>query len=237
MAVWGLLRLNYKWLGWCFASLLFVLPSYSDSQVVRHDLAAWQTVDLVVPISERWAVTTQWQHRLENNLTQHDTSQIWLGLARKITPNITARIGGAVMPTYRPPDNWEARLWQQLQYKKVLANNLQLTWRARNEQRFIEGTHAPENRLRQLVGVVLPIPRYPKWFVRLQEEVFIDVYGVVGGTQSGVTENRIQATVGRLLNDAMTLEVGYLNVLDVNTSRPHGLSHAIVTQMNIRPPR
>lgn len=216
-------------------AVLIGMPNVLADDNWQHDATAWQTVDLVIPVNERWAITNQWQHRLNDNWTQHDTSQIWLGIERKLTDKLIFRVGGAVMPTYRPPDNWEARIWQQFGYKQPLPKEGELELRFRNEQQFVEGAHAPANRIRTLAGVNYPIPKLKKWRVHLTEELFIDAYGVVGGTQPGVTENRVQITVERQLSETASLEIGYLNIMDFNTPGQDVMEHALVTQLNLRP--
>jgi hypothetical protein len=158
-------------------------------------------------------VTKHWGIHFDGQLRQ-DFTQPWgqvilrPGLNYYVKPNLFLSHGYAFIRTESNNTTTpEHRLWQQVQYTpKVL--NLNMSHRLRLEQRWIEipTGHRYQNRIRYFYRTELPATG--KYFVGLQNEIFLG-FGQNKGA-SVYDQNRAYISLGRRFGPIGRIETGYM---------------------------
>ncbi|MBM3763044.1 MAG: DUF2490 domain-containing protein [Acidobacteria bacterium] len=158
-------------------------------------------------LTKHWGVHFDGQYR--HDLTQ-DWGQLLLrpGLNYYIRPNLFLTQGYLYVRTEsKNTVTPEHRSWQQIQYTpKVL--NLNMSHRLRLEQRWISipTGHRYQNRIRYFYRT--EVPATGKYFVGLQNEIFLG-FGPNKGA-SVYDQNRAYISVGRRFGPIGRLETGYM---------------------------
>ncbi|WP_187262461.1 DUF2490 domain-containing protein [Pontibacter beigongshangensis] len=182
-------------------------------------------------ISEKWGAHTEIQLRRHNILKDPQQLLIRTGINYNLTANAMITLGYGFIETY-PYGGFpaadifpEQRIYQQLQLKGNLGR-IGLTHRYRQEQRWVQaaGTDAYTylNRSRYLLKAVLPLSGptldAKEFFLAAYDEIFV---GFGENVQRNIfDQNRLYAALGYKLNDAGSVELGYLNQI---VQKPSGV--------------
>ncbi|SIT93782.1 DUF2490 domain-containing protein [Pontibacter indicus] len=173
-------------------------------------------------ITPKWGLHTELQWRRHNVLKDPQQLLIRTGINYDLTPAAMFTLGYGYIETHPYGDYPAAgifpehRIYQQLQLRNSLAR-VGLTHRYRLEQRWIKPAGAETttylNRARYMLKATLPLIgnsiEAGEPFLAAYDEIFI---GFGHNIQRNIfDQNRAYAALGYKINDAATLELGYLN--------------------------
>ena len=125
-------------------------------------------------------------------------------------------------------------LWQQVVYT-FKAGRWTLAPRVRIEERFVERTDGVAWRLRAQLRAMHPLPHGTRWSFVAWHESFVPLNSVSGAQDAGFDEARFFAGLQRRLASHMTVEPGYLAMLN----HGHGplandWAHAVSVTVHLR---
>jgi hypothetical protein len=144
-------------------------------------------------------------------------ARLWLG--REITEGVTVYAGAE---RRREGEGRETRLLQQVSYPLVGV----LKGRTRLEQRFLNDEPRTAWRLRQRLGVGIPLSQEEGgWELAANAEGFLTLRAPTGGDQTGLTGLRTFVGVEREF-DKVDLSVGYLRQQTIRDNAPDTIGHA-----------
>ena len=115
----------------------------------------------------------------------------------------------------------ERRLLQQLGYRSGVFRG-----RTRIEQRFVEGDANMGVRLRQRIGVSVPVGRSGKLALIANAEGFVTLRATTALGQTGLTGLRTVIGVDYTLNDRLGVGLGYLRAQDFRRGAVDRVGHA-----------
>lgn len=118
-------------------------------------------------------------------------------------------LGYAYAPTYHPTRN-ENRPFEQSTVDWEMGP-FKAQHRARLEQRLMEDQSAVSWRLRNLLRITWPLPRWPTWALVASDEFFTNLNTVDNGPEAGFDQNRFTLGISHQLTEHVRIEVDYLN--------------------------
>ena len=161
----------------------------------------WLTASATKALDPNTNVALEVTQRWRPNSATGNQRPIRLSIDRKIGGGFRLGGGLAGFETDRAP--FELRLHQQLSLSRGIFRA-----RARLEQRFIDDAARVGWRLRQRVGVDIPLDGRA-WSVNAHGELFLTVRDVERGGQTGATQVRGSVAAERQLGK-VTVSAGYL---------------------------
>lgn len=180
---------------------------------VDHDSEGWVQITGTGPLVGPLRLFVEAQPRIG---TDADTGNVDMrtfiargALGYAVRPNWTLWQGYGYTPTFNP-DRDEHRAFQQSTYDRTIGP-FGFQDRTRLEERFFQGTHDVSLRLRNLIRLTYPLPRWPAWSLVAMDELFVNLNTVSTAPVSGFDQNRFYAGVSRQLTPNLRLEVDYLN--------------------------
>ncbi|TXK24837.1 DUF2490 domain-containing protein [Pontibacter qinzhouensis] len=181
-------------------------------------------------LSNKWGLHTEVQLRRHNIISDPQQLLIRTGINYGLTPNAMLTLGYGFIETYPYGGDPAAsvfpehRVYQQLQFRNSL-NRLVFTHRYRQEQRWVKRPGQEDytyfNRTRYFLKAVLPLagPTVDpnEFFLAAYNEIFVN-FG--RNVQVNIfDQNRAYAALGYKLNNAASVELGYLNQI---IQKPNG---------------
>ncbi|MEJ8801545.1 DUF2490 domain-containing protein [Pontibacter sp. H249] len=173
-------------------------------------------------LSDKWGLHTELQIRRYNYLSDPQQLLIRTGANYNLTENTMFTLGYGFIETYpygefpAADDFLEHRIYQQLQLKGNLSR-LGLTHRYRLEQRWVQSPVTSDytylNRARYMLRATLPLvgstTEAKEPYLAAYDEIFV---GFGNNIQRNIfDQNRAYLALGYKINDAASVEVGYLN--------------------------
>jgi hypothetical protein len=147
-----------------------------------------------------------------------DTYFARLWVSQQVSQHFT--VEGAVERRENDGGRDETRLLQQVVAQHGIFRN-----RLRLEQRFIEDTPQTGWRLRSEHGVRIDLDNRKKWFFRADAEFFFTLQSSTPGGQTGFTEQRAQAGLGRRFDRHFSASLSYKRVQTIRRDRPDLVGH------------
>lgn len=220
------------------AASLALTPGVATAQrATRENFNAWVSWFTEIELGERWAVDADASMRRSGPVDEWAQGLWRVSLRTNLTSNVRVAAGyagsdnhpyGKLPIAFRTPEH---RLFEQLSFTHTLGR-IGMTHRYRIEQRWAGRVAAQDgdtavrnwvrtNRGRYLVRATLPL-RGPtldsgEWYASVSNEVFLNWGANV--QQNVLDQNRTQLAIGRRLDGATRLEVGYLEQL---ITKPNG---------------
>jgi hypothetical protein len=186
----------------------------------ENRLEGWFEGSVVAKLDKRTEVEFQTQQRARsssNPIGDNQTYRLWL--ARKIGK---ATLSGGLHRS-KEGDTKETRLLQQLNYPLPVKH---LKGRTRLEQRFIDDSDKTGWRLRQRVGVGVPLSDEDGgWAFVGNAEGFLTLRSTSRGGQTGLTGVRTFLGFEKSLGQ-VDLEIGYTRQQNIRKGAPDRVGHA-----------
>lgn len=145
-----------------------------------------------------------------------DTYFVRLWISQRVAKGLT--LSGGVEQRWNETQH-EQRLHQQLSWRAGV-----LRTRSRLEQRFVEGERRMALRVRQRLGVDVPLD--DRWGIEANVEGFFTLRSGNPGGQTGLTALRTYAGVSRELGENLSLSIGYMRAQEIRSGRPDRIGHA-----------
>lgn len=183
-------------------------------------LEAWFDGSVVAPLKGKTFVEFQTQQRLRGDSNPTGDSQVYrLWLGTKIG-KVTAMAG---VHRSKEGSTRETRLMQQASYS---FSGTPLKGRTRLEQRFVDDTGRTGWRLRQRIGVAIPLSsKDDGWTLSGNAEGFWTLRPTAAGGQTGLTGLRTFLGVERSFGE-VDLELGYTRQQNIRDNAPDRVGHA-----------
>lgn len=198
-----------------FAASLLLLAS-APASATEDRLELWLNPEVTADLGDKTFVELESAQRFREKPAD-DTyyGRLWLG--RKIGKGLTLSAG---VERRREGEGRETRLLQQVSYPLVGI----LKGRTRLEQRFPNDEPRTAFRLRQRVGLGLPLSS-DGWEVAANVEGFFTLRAPQAGGQTGLTGLRTFVGVEREF-EMVEVSLGYLNQQNIREGRPDVIGHA-----------
>jgi len=201
------------------------------AQGLESDAGYWAPISLRAPIYKKWQASLEYQPRFQREADRHLTESIVrIGAGYEFSRKFSI-FGGAYYSSHFNEDlDWENRLWQQATYTSRLGR-LVIQNRLRLEQIEKDDFVGSYWRVRHLVRVTAPIPKYRKWYLVAQEEPFFNLTSVEDGPRQGFNQNRLFFGLGRQVNSWTRVEVGYMHQYKNNRGAPDLHNNVLMTTL------
>jgi len=204
------------------ASLAVLCCAAVPARAADEDVQLWITESVSEPLSSATQGTLDLSQRFRENGNQLLTRGT---VEFRLSPNAVIGGGAAYVSTIGAAD--EVRPHQQL----TLTFGA-LTLRTRTEQRFFEGADRMELRLRQRIGVALPVAHRLK--AGLAGELLYIAQSEDSDRDAHVDQWRANATLTRGLGGHLEGTLGYLAILSPRNGGPDKLSHVVQVSLSLR---
>lgn len=227
------------WVAWpaqigvqLLVSLLVGHAAMASAQTVSDGRVWWN-----VTVQERAGTTSPWrwyfelQGRTRDGVDDMDQLLVRPAAGYDLTPQSSLWAGYGYTPSYPAGADalHEHRTWQQyLWVRRLRRPALQVQWRSRLEQRWIEGNGETAWRYRQFARLTRPLvaradgPTFVAW-----DELFLHLNGTPR-TVSGFDQNRLFIGVG----PQSRFELGYLNQTLNSARGPNRRNHVLLGFLN-----
>ena len=174
----------------------------------------WLPVSVGVKVAPKWTLAVQVEPRWDSG-GDREMDRVLFRPAAVCEPlsglTIWAGYGYTEVRAERLPD--DQLLWQQVVYT-FKAGGWTLAPRVRVEERFIERADGVAWRLRTHFRAMHPLPHATGWSVVAWHESFIPMNSVIGAQSGGFSQGRFFAGVQRRIDSHVTVEPGYLALLN-----------------------
>ncbi|MFT2008124.1 DUF2490 domain-containing protein [Pontibacter sp. 13R65] len=215
---------------WLPGMLLSHSASAQNQREKVHNDNGWYMYFGDHRLNDKWGLHTEVQFRRHNIISDPQQLLIRTGINYALTSSAMVTLGYGFIETYPYGGDPvgaifpEQRIYQQLQFRNNLAR-LVFTHRYRQEQRWLKRPGDEDytyfNRTRYFLKAVLPLSGptvdAKEFFLAAYDEIFVN-YGE--NVQVNIfDQNRAYAALGYKLNDAASLELGYLNQI---IQKPNG---------------
>lgn len=197
------------------AAFLAFLLGIATAARAEDTTQVWITPSVTKAIDKSTSVEFDLSQRFRDEVDGGNLIQARLGIDHKIGSGFTA--GLAIQGT-RSNQN-EFRVQEQLSFSHGI-----LRIRSRLEQRFLENESRVAWRLRQRVGVQIPIDS-SGWEVFANAERFWNLNGGRLHDPDSLTAVRLIGGVQKRLNPHLTLAVSYLNLRTIVHDGPNRTAH------------
>jgi hypothetical protein len=190
-----------------------LLPNFSSATPTDTELWALIATRIHLDDSRLYSLYLETQPRLGNDLERVSTVQIRTALNRRLGSSWEVSLGYAWTPflydaEYKAIFRSEHRSWQGVSFSQSWSG-LDLQYRLRQEQRYIEGLGGIANRSRIQVKINIPFDHDKTIGIATFDEIMIHIGDTTGGPRAGYDRNRIFA--GPFYVRGQTrYEVGYL---------------------------
>ncbi|GAA4470573.1 hypothetical protein GCM10023189_59400 [Nibrella saemangeumensis] len=186
-------------------------------------LGTWFIGTLSVPGGpKKWGGFAEVQGRSNTLFREFFYYELKGGISYDLSPSFTFTLAGGRYATYDykeltdGPLNTEKRFWQQLVINHFL-DRLRFEHRYRVEQRwftFRDDSQSFRNRIRYRLNMFLPVNKRTitsnTFFLSAFDEIFLNPTGPT------FERNRLYAGIGYQLNNALTLQLGWVNQTNYN---------------------
>lgn len=173
----------------------------------------WFQVVATGPIVGNWRLFMEAQPRVGSDPAEGDTNLRTLiirpAVGYQITEAWSLWLGYAYVPSFNP-SRYENRVFQQSLHTRFVGP-FKMVNRTRFEERMIQDAGQPALRLRHMVWLAYPLPRWPAWSLVAALEPFINLNTVTNGPVGGFDQNRVYLGVSRQIGEHVRVEVDYLN--------------------------
>lgn len=185
------------------------------------DLQQWTLLVVQGDLSNRWRGYFELQPRIGRDADGLERLLVRPAFGYKLRPNVSLWLGYGYTPLFEPEFSPEHRIFQQFLTEHRIGD-LDITNRARLEQRFIDGVGETSHRFRHMLRLAHPLDRKKKWSIIAFDELFWNLNSTRAGPESGFDQNRVFLGVGRVINPQLRVEAGYLwNFIDAPSGRPN----------------
>jgi hypothetical protein len=216
----------------CILAIYIICCSQSaQAQSSETDSGYWAPISLRAPLYKKWQASVEYQPRWQREADQHLTeSIIRIGAGYEFTKKFSI-FGGAYYSSHFNEDlDWENRLWQQATYTSRWGR-LTIQNRLRLEQIEKDDFVGSYWRIRHLLRVTAPLPKYRKWYLVAQEEPFFNLTTAEDGPRQGFNQNRLFFGIGRQVNSWTRIEVGYMHQYKNNRGAPDLQNNVLLTTL------
>lgn len=186
---------------------LVLLAGAIPAGAAEQDLQLWFPVQVIHPITEKWALSMQVELRLQDDITEFSEFIVKPGLHYHLTPSWAFSAGYKyIHKRANKPDEQDP--WQEVSYSKAF-DKLVTGYQVRLEERLIDGANGILPRLRFLTHMSYPLSDGPWYLTGFAAVRFnLDDKGV--GPVSGFEQSRIFGGLGRHIGRHVQFEFGYL---------------------------
>ncbi len=195
---------------------LVLLPSFFAGEVhaeTEVEELGWFQITATGPIVGDWRFFMEAQPRIGTDPENGDTNMRALIIRPAVGYQLTAAwslwLGYAYQPSFNPSRD-EHRVFQQLLHTTHVGP-FKMVNRSRLEERMIEDAGQPAMRIRHLLWLGYPLPRWPAWSLVAAIEPFINLNTVSDGPVGGFDQNRVYLGVSRQIGEHLRVEVDYLS--------------------------
>ncbi len=192
-----------------FILLAIIIFCQISAYAVPNDLESWDAIVLEVPMNKKFNFYIDVQPRIGDDLTQLNTLVVRPAIHYKINENVMIGQGFSWQPHVTPVFNNENRPYQEIIYRKKY-EKVNLTLRARTEERLIEGTSGASIRQRFLVRLKFPMSKEKEWGYIAANELLINLNSLAVGPKGGLDQERVYFGVYKKLNKDTSLELAYI---------------------------
>lgn len=241
--VFLLLFLPKKVLKILFSVIASAFLTVGFSQPMKQDQRIWMAYSGQYKASPHWGYHMEAQFRMDNQLEQNLQNLFRVGVIYHLSESKNITAGYALVNTYNATvaDYFkENRLWEQYQVTTKWSKHLLIN-RFRLEQRWVEQFRVSEmeqitsetdyqNRFRVLNRFLMHLTQLnsdkEQLYVVLQNEFFATV-GQNAVNSKVVDQNRFLVGIGLNYNNAIRLELGYLNHFITSSTAPDLMNHTV----------
>jgi len=175
----------------------------------------WVTPSLTKSLDPSTTLQLEVSGRLRSDVDGGDLIQARLGIDRAIGSGFSVGLGVYAVESRED----ERRLQQQVTFSRGIFRA-----RTRLEQRFFEGAPRTAWRLRQRIGIEVPL-KGGRWSVLGSVEPFWTLRDSTPGGQTGLTTLRLIGGVEREVGPHTSLSVAYLNQRTIVRDGPDRIAH------------
>jgi hypothetical protein len=238
------LFVNYAFLS--TLAILCSLHSTAYATQIEEDVGAWGIVNLEIPVTQKFSITTEPQLRWTEKGTQAGQQQ-WRN-ALNYDINESTRLTVGHMWTARHPNNedlftdstqYENRLYQQVAYQHTLLKQLKVDHRFRLEERLLTDIQDPLWYARYRLRVRVPIKKKStslesvKTHAVASSELLAHV-NRVETVKAGLVQQRHFIGVNHAFNRHLNVDAGYQIVLGDRFEQGRSfVNHTLLVQFNI----
>ena len=201
---------------------LFLAAVATQASAADEDIQVWITESASTPLSSATQATldlSQRRRQSGDQLLARGTFEV------RLSPSAVAGGGAAYISTIGAADEFRPHQQLTLTYGPVAL-------RTRVEERFFEHAERMELRLRQRVGVTVPVAERLK--AGLSGELLYIAQSQVPGQGAHVDQWRGNATLARSLGKDLEGTLGYLAILSPRSGTPDRLSHVAQVTLTLR---
>jgi len=219
-------------------SLSMTLLPIACFSTTTSDFQSWNNITVTGALKDNVSYWAEAQARFGEDISRLSQSIVRPGIGYQLDKKNSIWAGYAWIYTTEPFASdavHEHRIWQQ-----YIRNNdynwIKTSSRTRLEQRFISNVSTVGWRLRQFLGLQLPIKQMNNVFISATEEVFIRLNNTMNdGSNKGFDQNRLFLGLGFKLANNWSLEAGYQNQLinQANASNFSGSTISAILKGNL----
>jgi len=207
-------------------SLVFALLAGASAAIparaADEDVQVWINESLAAPLSRGNHATLDLSQRFRESGNQVLAR---VTIERRLSPAVVIGGGAAQVSTIGSADEFRPHQQLTLTYGP-------LTLRTRVEQRFFERADRMELRLRQRIGVAVPVS--DRLRAGLAGELLYIAQSQDSAQGSHVDQWRANATMARHLTESLEATLGYLAILAPRDGAPDKLSHVAQVILTLR---
>lgn len=198
------------------AFVLFLLSStVAKASHEGDDFQLWSALTATGPLSnEQYLYWLEGQARFGNDVSRLSQTFFRPAIGYKLSEKGSLWLGYGWFYTGLPfaePSVYEQRLWQQFLWNSKL-KDVSFSSRTRLEQRKFNGSYQIGWRFRQAIRFLIPLPKSPRYFIVLGDEVFLHLRNPSNDKfDPQFDQNRLAAGLGMYVTQDLMMDIGYIN--------------------------
>ena len=217
------------------AVMTVALPSAARAQD-DVDAHMWTQVVATLRPADDWRLHLELQPRWFQNVSAPFQVLARAAVGRRVHERVTVWGGyGYVAKPPGPGILHEHRAWEQVSATLPSAGRWSPSIRARLEQRHHSNWADSSHRLRLMARANRPLTSDRRWGVGAWNELFTTFDRTGGGPPRGFDQNRATAVVTRQLNRQVSLDLGYMWLVQRPAANRLTHAHVALAVVNITP--
>jgi len=210
--------------------IIFILFNASKACAISSESYAWSTITVEKDFyHDKFIAYFEIHPRTQIDFIDLHRLVIRPALGYRANKNTVLWLGYAWTPIF-DPFKQESRIWQSIEFKNKY-KKLDIDNRTRLEERFIEDSSDMSLRLRHRLKFAYPIVQDESLKVVLSEELFIYLNDTTN-KQPGFDQNRLFIGLNKKLNEAVSLEGGYMFRYSLKQGED-AINHNLILNLNI----
>lgn len=220
-------RLHYLLL----ASLLF----HSAFAMEQH-CKLWTQAIVIGPLyhQDKALYYFEPRFRLIDNRYKFEEGSAYIGLGYQATSSLQLFAGFAYLKSQNLSGEYftETRVWQQLLWNMINTNQFNLIDRTRFDIRKRTGQTQHALRIRERLMLRIPVFCSQKYSLVIFDEVFLNLNHPIWVSKKFLADNRLFIGVGTQLTSIVSIDVGYLNQYQFQSTKTT-MSNGVYTTLNV----